>query len=321
MVFQFFKNHSDNRYVNKDLTQLSVGTIHTRIDDINCIPRATGSSAAITCSSENSNYPAWGAFNATTNNAWNSPDNTPTYDTCWLPDSSDNSPYIQIELSDIIPITDVSFICGSDYAGDFTCNMVISASRDGIVFDTIYSSSITAILNTGTLMHFTVEENEYKYIRISFDSALANPYNPSMFISGINANSYHYSDVPTYNMNVIYKENENKDTPNLELAYNSDLYEYANYAYCVDTGYYFYLTEPVCANHRLFYNAEVDLLMTYNTDIKKLGAIIARQENSFNTYLEDDRVAVFANRKVNAIKFPSGFSSTDNYILATNGLS
>lgn len=319
MVFRFYKNNSDNRKLNKDLTPLVVGTNHTLIIDDDFIPRATCPSDKITCSSENSNYPAWGAFNATTNNSWNSPEFPPTYDTCWLPDSTDNSPYIQIELNEIRPITEVSFICGSDYADNFTCNMIISGSLDGIAFDTIYSSTITAILNTGTLMRFTVNETEYKYIRISFDRSLANPYNPSMFISGINANSYHYEDVPTYDMNVIFKTDETKDTPTLELAYNENLFENANYCYCVDTGYYFYLSEPTMSAQRLFFSANTDLLNTYKNDILNLGCILARQENKFNAYLKDSEQAILSKRVVDTRLAPHGFNNNDCFILATCG--
>lgn len=145
MVFQFFKNHSDNRKVNKNIEKISVGSVNTRIEDINFIPRATGATGTITCSSENANYPAWGAFNATINNSWDSPNNPPTYNECWLPSSDDMQPYIQIELTTPRILTNVSFVCGSDYAGNFVCNMTISASSDGINFDTLKTEEITAL--------------------------------------------------------------------------------------------------------------------------------------------------------------------------------
>ena len=318
MVFQFFKNHSDNRYVNKDLTPIVIGETTTEEINENIIPRVSTYDSAITSSSENSRYPRYGAFYTYPNNDFVNPD----WDTCWLPLSTDDNPWIQYEFSSATLIKYIKFICFSNYADSFTCNITISCSNDGINYTDVYNDSITGNLQAATNINIDLNINDsYKYYKLSFNKALYTPYEPSLYISNINMDSVSYITTPIYNMNVIYKENENKDTPNLELAYNSNLYEYANYAYCVDTGYYFYLAEPVCANHRLFFNAEVDLLMTYKDDIKKLGAIIARQENSFNTYLEDDRVAVFANRKVNAIKFPSGFSNTDNYILATNGLS
>lgn len=320
MVFQFFKNHSDNRKVNKNIEKIAVGSVNTRIEDINFIPRATGTTGTITCSSEISNYPAWGAFNATINNNWNSPDNPPTYNKCWFSASDDETPYIQIELSKPRIITNVSFTCGSDYAGDFVCNMTISASSDGINFDTLKTEEITARLNTGTLLNFTINsENEYKYIRLTFDRPLSNPYNPSMGICGINANSFHYEQIPTYNINVIYKDDETKDTPTLEMTYSAALI-HANYAYCVDTGYYFYLSEPTLAAQRLFFNCEVDLLMTYKDDILKLGCIIDRQEYEFNAYLVDDKAPILNRRVVNTLKFPVGFSNNDSYILATTGI-
>lgn len=319
MVFQFFKNHSDNRKVNKNIEKIAVGSINTRIEDINFIPRATGAISAITCSSENSNYPAWGAFNATINTSWNSPDNPPTYNECWFSSSDDMQPYIQIELTTPRIITNVSFVCGSDYAGNFVCNMTISASSDGVNFDTLKTEEITALLNTGTLLNFAItSENEYKYIRLTFDRPLANPYAPSMAICGINANSFHYEQIPTYNINVIYKDDETKDTPTLEMAYSAALI-HANYAYCVDTGYYFYLSEPTLSAQRLYFNCEVDLLMTYKDDILNLGCILSRQENTFNTYIKDTQQAILSKRVVDTRIAPHGFNTNDQFILATCG--
>lgn len=321
MIFRFYKNNSDNRKLNKDLTPLVIESVNTRIDDINFIPRATGAISTITCSSENSNYPAWGAFNASINTNWNSPDNPPTYNSCWFSASDDETPYIQIELSEPRIITNVSFVCGSDYAGDFVCNMTITGSTNNIDFDILKTEEITALLNTGTLLNFAINsENEYKYIRLTFDRPLANPYNPSMGICGINANSYHYEQIPTYDVNVIYKNDVNKDTPTLELAFNENLYNNANYCYNTETGYYFNLGEPLLGANRMFYDCECDLKQTYKEDILKLGCIIARQENEFNTYLVDDKAPVLNKRLVNTIKFPSGFSNNDSYILATTGV-
>lgn len=321
MNFRFYKNNSDNRVLNKNLTPLAVGNVNTRIDDINFIPRATGAISTITCSSETPNYPAWGAFNATINTNWNSPDNPPTYNECWFSASNDETPYIQVELSEPRIITNVSFICGSDYAGDFVCNMTISGSTDNINFDILKSEEITALLNTGTLLNFTINsENEYKYIRLTFDRPLANPYNPSMGICGINANSFHYELIPTYDVNVIYKDDNPKDAPTLELAFNRNLYENANYCYNTENGYYYYLTEPVMSAQRLFFTCETDLKMTYKNDILNLGCIIERQENEFNTYLVDDKAPVLNKRLVNTLKFPNGFSNNDSYILATTGV-
>lgn len=317
MIFRFFKNHSDNRKVNKDIEKIAVGSSTSTVIRTNVIERVTSAQSNITASSENSSYPAWGAFNLTAPTSFSNP----AVNTCWLPTTEDEAPYIKYEFTEAKVLNAITFKCFSNYSSDFVCNASVAASNDDITYTTLSTNEITGHLTTPTNITFNLENTTaYKYFKISFDRKLSVAYQPSLFVYNINANIIETVTVPTYDVNVIYKSNTDKDTPTLELAYNDDLYNYANYAYCVDTGYYYYLTEPNCADHRLYYSAEVDLLMTYSEDILKMGAIIARQENTFNTYIEDNRVAVFANKKVNAIKFPNGFSNTDNYILATNGL-
>ena len=122
-----------------------------------------------------------------------------------------------------------------------------------------------------------------------------------------------------YDMNVIFKTDETKDNPTLELAYKENLFENANYCYCVDTGYYFYLSEPTMSAQRLFYNANTDLIATYKEDILNLGCILARQENKFNAYLKDSEQAILSKRVVDTRIAPHGFNNNDCFILATCG--
>lgn len=318
MIFRFFKNHSDNRKLNKDIEKILISSTQEKIIDENIIPRYSAANAKITASSTpNVNrYPAWAAFNYYNNGDWYNPD----WDTCWTAAASDLTPWIMYEFDNAAYFDKVIIICGSYSANDYTVTCIVQGSDDGLNFTNIHTVELTAPANNSTTINFSFNNDiAYKYFRLQFESPLLTN-NDSFLIDDIKVDGFHFVTNYNYDVNVFYKSNTDKDTPALELAYNADLYNNANYAYCVDTGYYYYLTEPNCADNRLYYSAEVDLLMTYSEDIRKMGAIIARQENSFNTYIEDNRVAVFANKKVNAIKFPNGFSDTDNYILATNGL-
>lgn len=315
MVFQFFKNRSDNRKVNKSLIPIVISSSTSKIDDGYYFDNYTISDPNATASSYHRWYPPYGIVSPYTTGSLNDPDAT----TAWLPDASDMTPWVQYELSEAKLIDKIKLVCWSNYSADFTCGITISCSNDGTNFDTLYTGTITGDLLSFTNVEFTLDNDAaYKYIRLSFDAPLSASY-PYLFISKLNFHTYHYATIDNYDVNVIYKDDETKDTPTLEMAY-SEVLKNANYAYCVDTGYYFYLSEPTLSAQRLFFNCEVDLLMTYKDDILKLGCIIDRQENEFNAYLVDDKAPILNRRVVNTLKFPVGFSNNDSYILATTGI-
>lgn len=316
MVFNFFKNTSDNRKVNKALEKIAVGTSTSTVIRTNVIDRVTSAQTYITASSENSSYPSYGGFYATAPTNFNNPE----INTCWLPTTEDETPYIKYEFSEAKVLNAITFKCFSNYSSDFVCNATITASNDDIDYTTLSTSEITGQLTTPTNIIFNLTNTTaYKYFKISFDRNLSVAYEPSLFIYDINANIIETVTVPSYDVNVIYKDDETKDNPTIEMAYNEAL-ERANYAYCADTGYYFYLSEPTLSTQRLFFNCEVDLLMTYKDDILKLGCIIDRQEYEFNAYLVDEKAPILNRRVVNTLKFPVGFSNNDSYILATTGI-
>lgn len=119
--------------------------------------------------------------------------------------------------------------------------------------------------------------------------------------------------------NVTFKKDENKGTPQLELAYNSTI-EHANYCYIQELGYYYNMSEPVLGAQRMIFDLSTDLLMSKKSEILGLGCIIARQEEKFNAYLNDERFPVLNNQEVTTVYFPSGFSDThQEIIIAVNG--
>ena len=117
---------------------------------------------------------------------------------------------------------------------------------------------------------------------------------------------------------VIFKDNTGKGDPSLEMAYDSAIFD-ANYAYCTEDGYYYYLGEPMLSQQRIIFPAAVDLLMTYKTQIKNLTCIIARQESKYNAYLNDDRYPVLNKQQVNTLAFPYGFANGEDILLVVNG--
>lgn len=316
MVFNFYKNTSDNRKVNKELEKILISTTQTKIVDENIIPRYGAANAKITASSTpNVNrYPDWAAFNYYHNGDWYNPD----WDTCWTADMSDLTPWIMYEFDNATYFDKVIILCGSYSANDYTVTCIVQGSNDGLNFTNLHTVELTAPAHNSTTINFSFDNNiAYKYFRLQFETPLLTN-NDSFLIDDIKVDGFHFVTTYNYDVNVIYKDDETKDNPTLEIAYTEAL-EHANYAYCVDTGYYFYLSEPTLSSQRLFFNCEVDLLMTYKADILELGCILSRQENTFNTYIKDNQQAILSKRVVDTRIAPHGFNTNDQFILATCG--
>ncbi len=65
-------------------------------------------------------------------------------------------------------------------------------------------------------------------------------------------------------------------------------------------------------------SAHVDVLSTYKNSIRGNTAIIRRQENNWNLYLNDGVFRVYQNTMVLTKDFPTGFS-TQEFVLAVAG--
>lgn len=72
------------------------------------------------------------------------------------------------------------------------------------------------------------------------------------------------------------------------------------------------------ANGILEISGHVDVLYTYATEILAQTAVLARQENNWNLYIEDGIFKTYANSKIVTKSFPSGFDS-QSFVLAVAG--
>ena len=95
----------------------------------------------------------------------------------------------------------------------------------------------------------------------------------------------------------------------------------ANYAYISEFGRYYYITNIVIINHKLFeLHMHVDVLKTYASGIRSNTAVIGRQEQKgkYDLLLQDGTYKVKANPHYEIFKFPSGFTG-HHYILMVAG--
>lgn len=92
-----------------------------------------------------------------------------------------------------------------------------------------------------------------------------------------------------------------------------------NYAYISDFGRYYFITDIKAVRNGLWQlSLKVDVLMTYHTEILALSAVIRRNENLFNLYLNDNQYQTLNYSRIQTKLFPNGFGDW-NFVLTTVG--
>lgn len=93
----------------------------------------------------------------------------------------------------------------------------------------------------------------------------------------------------------------------------------ANYMSISSFGRSYFITDIISVRNNLVeIHAHCDVLSTYATAIRGNEAIIYRQENDWNLYLDDGSFQVYNNPNILTRPFPSGFSTLE-FILAVAG--
>lgn len=92
-----------------------------------------------------------------------------------------------------------------------------------------------------------------------------------------------------------------------------------NYMHIPEFGRYYFVNDIRSIRNNLFeVTAHVDVLMTYAEEIKQQRAVIKRQENVWNTYLDDGTFKAYQNPVIITKLFPNGFND-NSYVLALSG--
>lgn len=92
-----------------------------------------------------------------------------------------------------------------------------------------------------------------------------------------------------------------------------------NYIQIPDFNRYYYVNGIVSQNNNLIaISCHVDVLMSYANQILDFDAVVRRNENKFNLYLDDGIFKAYQNTKHKIIKFPYGFTQY-SYVLALAG--
>lgn len=91
-----------------------------------------------------------------------------------------------------------------------------------------------------------------------------------------------------------------------------------NYAYIPEFGRFYYINNIVCKRNLFELQMHVDVLMTYKSGIRSNTAVISRQQNNYNLYLQDGVFKTYANPHLEIRQFPSGFTNY-NFVFSVAG--
>ena len=93
-----------------------------------------------------------------------------------------------------------------------------------------------------------------------------------------------------------------------------------NYMYIPEFHRYYFITGITSVKKGLWQiDGHCDVLETYQAQIKAQKAVVERQENDYNLYLNDPEWKVYTNKQVLTREFPSGFLASGNYFLTVVG--
>ena len=115
------------------------------------------------------------------------------------------------------------------------------------------------------------------------------------------------------------KEDTSILAPTILIQCDISNFTLCNYMYIPEFNRYYFITDIVSVNTDLVeFSGRVDVLTTYKDYIKSNNAIVRRQENSWNLYLNDGSFKVYQNPTILTKAFPSGFTSQE-FVLAVAG--
>lgn len=109
--------------------------------------------------------------------------------------------------------------------------------------------------------------------------------------------------------------------PVFVLDYNSEFVS-ANYVYCPDFGRYYFIVKPptLLQGHRMELSCSVDVLMSFNANIKNVSALVVRQEHAGLSLQSDPSVMIKNYAIIDSYPFPSRFDTAfGSYVMQVIG--
>ena len=101
-------------------------------------------------------------------------------------------------------------------------------------------------------------------------------------------------------------------------GFNSALVNQLNYFKISEFGRYYYVNNITNQGKLWEISLHVDVISSWQTQLKSLEAVVIRQENLANAYLNDGIFRTNSNPKYSIVPFPNAFD-TYQYILSVSG--
>ena len=128
------------------------------------------------------------------------------------------------------------------------------------------------------------------------------------------------SKTPTTVMTLTGTLKEETDIvdPVIVIEYNGTLTN-TNYMYISEFNRYYFITKVESVRTGLWrIYAHCDVLKTYSEAILGTECVVARSENRFNLFLNDNAFKAYSNPRIQIAKFPQKFEGED-YVLIMKG--
>ena len=117
---------------------------------------------------------------------------------------------------------------------------------------------------------------------------------------------------------INFKNIEDIDNPVITLTLDNNINNY-NYFYLPTLKRYYFITKIEIINNNIYkITGHIDVLMSFKDKFLPLKAIIKRNENSFNSYLDDNYYKTVSYSRVQTKKFNKELNGT-GYVLITAG--
>lgn len=117
------------------------------------------------------------------------------------------------------------------------------------------------------------------------------------------------------------KDNTSVLNPVIIIKSSDNIYNF-NYMYIQELNRYYFINDIISVNNNIWeIHGHVDVLETYKESILNLNAVIKRQRDLYNLYLNDPDFMTYNYDKLQTLKFKGGdgFNKALNYVLVVNG--
>lgn len=132
-----------------------------------------------------------------------------------------------------------------------------------------------------------------------------------------------YVDKTTYltemHSNIPCELKDDTDIIHPTLIFNYNVVPDVNYVWLSVLGRYYFIRNRIYSQGRVYVECEEDVLMTYREQLKAQEVIIKRQRDRYDQNQVDNEWTVEGYTATKTIKFPSGFTSSPEWVLGIAG--